>query len=159
MTMHETISLIPAGGIVNVKLQREEGALMPCYATPGAAGADLHAYIPEGTLLLVRGARKLIRTGIFIELPVGYEAQIRPRSGLALNYGITVLNAPGTIDEDYRGEIGVILRNGSDKDFRIAHGDRIAQMVIAPVTRANFIRTNNFTETERGSGGFGSSGR
>lgn len=159
MALHETIDLVPAGGIVNVKLQREQGALMPCYATPGAAGADLHAFIPEGTLLLVRGARKLIRTGISIELPAGYEAQIRPRSGLALNHGITVLNAPGTIDEDYRGEIGVILRNGSDKDYRFQHGDRIAQLVIAPVTRANFIRTNNFTETERDSGGFGSSGR
>lgn len=159
MALHENIGLIPAGGIVNVKLHREEGALMPCYATPGAAGADLHAYIPEGTMLLVRGARKLIRTGITIELPTGYEAQIRPRSGLALNHGITVLNAPGTIDEDYRGEIAVILRNVSDKDYRFQHGDRIAQMVIAPVTRANFIRTNNFTETERGSSGFGSSGR
>jgi len=158
--MHETIHVVPTGAFVDVKIHREEGALMPCYATPGAAGADLHAYIPEGTLLLVRGARKLIRTGITIELPAGFEAQIRPRSGLALNHGITVLNAPGTIDEDYRGEIGVILRNGSDKDYRFQHGDRIAQMVIAPVTRANyFIRTNNFTETERGSGGFGSSGR
>lgn len=158
MAMHESIHVVPTGSFVDVKIHREEGALMPHYASRGAAGADLHAYIPEGTLLLVRGSRKLIRTGITIELSPGFEAQIRPRSGLALNHGITVLNAPGTIDEDFRGEIGVILRNGSDKDFRINHGDRIAQMVIAPVIRANFIRTNNFTETERGSGGFGHTG-
>lgn len=159
MAMHETILSVPTGSFVDVKIHREEGALMPYYATRGAAGADLHAYIPEGTLLLVRGARKLIRTGITIELPAGFEAQIRPRSGLALNHGITVLNAPGTIDEDYRGEIAVILRNGSDKDYRFQHGDRIAQMVIAPIVRAKFIRTNNFTETERDSGGFGHTGK
>lgn len=146
------------GNIVDVKIRRELGALMPCYATPGAAGADLHAFIPDGTFTLERGSRKLFRTGITIEIPPGYEVQIRPRSGLALTYGITVLNAPGTIDEDYRGEIGVILRNGSNKDHIFRHGDRIAQMVIAPVTRINFNQTNDFTETQRGSGSFGSSG-
>jgi dUTP pyrophosphatase len=136
----------------------EEGAKTPSYATHGAAGADLYAFLPDGPYTLVRGARGLIPTGVKIMLPQGFEGQVRPRSGLALNHGITVLNSPGTIDEDYRGEIKVILRNGSNKDYVIKHGDRIAQLVIAPFTRAAFLKQERLTETERGSGGFGSSG-
>ena len=115
------------------------------------------AYLTED-VVLKKGMRKLIPTGIFMEIPSGYEVQIRPRSGLAIKNGITVLNSPGTIDSDYRGEICIILVNLGDEDFEIKSGDRIAQIIVAPVTIGNFIQTDFISVTERGSGGFGSTG-
>lgn len=137
-----------------VKVKLREGARLPVYSSEGAAGADLHALTGD---FIPPGARRLIPTGVSIELPPGYEAQVRPRSGLALKSGITVLNTPGTIDEDYRGEIGLILINHSQDVFDIRPGDRLAQLVIAPVTRASF-ETAELSKTARGEGGFGSTG-
>ncbi|MFZ5836227.1 MAG: dUTP diphosphatase [Pseudomonadota bacterium] len=132
---------------------------LPAYATPGAAGLDLCAAVPaDDPLILQPGARALIPTGFAMAIPPGYEAQIRPRSGLALKHGVTVLNAPGTIDGDYRGEIGVILINSGKTPFTIARGARIAQMVIASTTQAQIIETAELPETGRGAGGFGSTG-
>lgn len=132
---------------------------LPVYATAGAAGADLRANLADrGELVLLPGARALVPTGLRIAIPEGYEVQVRPRSGLALKHGITLPNAPGTIDSDYRGALGVILMNAGGEDFVIAHGDRIAQMVVAPVVRAVF-REAALDETARGTGGFGSTGR
>ncbi|MEQ1888953.1 MAG: dUTP diphosphatase [Alphaproteobacteria bacterium] len=132
---------------------------LPDYATPGAAGLDLCAAVGENDpLVLAPGERALIPTGLAMALPPGYEAQVRPRSGLALKHGVTVLNAPGTIDCDYRGEVGVILLNTGRAAFTIARGDRIAQMVIAPVTQAKFIEVGDLPDTLRGAGGFGSTG-
>ncbi|MBQ7946154.1 MAG: dUTP diphosphatase [Bacteroidales bacterium] len=131
---------------------------LPAYATPQSAGMDLRANISEA-ITLKPLERKLIPTGLFIELPVGYEAQIRPRSGLALKKGITVLNTPGTIDADYRGEIGVILINLSSEDFVIEDGERICQMVIAQHAQAEWIEVEVLGETERGAGGFGHTGK
>lgn len=128
---------------------------MPAYQTAGAAGCDLHAAIGE-PFMLMPGARGRIPTGIALELPEGYEAQIRPRSGLAWKNGVTVLNAPGTIDSDYRGEILVLLINHSDEPFEIERGARIAQLVIAPVVQARFTVTDSLNDTARGAGGFGS---
>ena len=130
---------------------------LPKYETTGSAGMDLHANIDSEILLKPMG-RALVKTGLFMALPEGYEAQIRPRSGLAYKKGLTVLNSPGTIDADYRGEIGVILINLSEKPFIIKDGERIAQMVIAPYTRAELINVEVLSSTERGSGGFGSTG-
>lgn len=136
---------------------------LPAYATPGAAGADLRANLApedrEAGLLLGPGARALVPTGLIVELVDGFEMQIRPRSGLALNHGITLPNAPGTIDCDYRGPLGVIVLNTGQKAFRVAHGERIAQAVVAPVVRAEFEIADSLTETWRGTGGFGSTGR
>jgi dUTP pyrophosphatase len=129
---------------------------LPSYATAGAAGLDLRA---AEAFTLRPGERALVPTGIAIALPKGFEAQVRPRSGLAVKHGVTVLNAPGTIDADYRGEIKVPLINHGVEDFVIARGDRIAQMVIAPVTIASLSEVDRLEETERGSGGFGSSGQ
>jgi len=131
---------------------------LPEYATALSAGVDLRANI-EAPIVLRPLERRLIPTGLFIALPAGYEAQVRPRSGLALKKGIGVLNAPGTIDADYRGEIGVILVNLSNEDFEIADGDRIAQMIIARHERADWVEVSALDETERGAGGFGHSGR
>jgi dUTP pyrophosphatase len=132
---------------------------LPAYQTPGAAGVDLAAALPlHASLVLEPGARELIPTGIAIEIPVGYEAQVRPRSGLALRHGITVLNAPGTIDADYRGEIGVILVNLGSDPFEIRRGDRIAQLVFAACARVALLETPRLEVSERGGGGFGSSG-
>lgn len=131
---------------------------MPQYATDHAAGADLYAVL-EKPLVLEPLSRALIPTGLRIALPLGYEAQIRPRSGWAYRHGITCLNAPGTIDSDYRGEIKVILINLSDKPFVIENGDRIAQLVIAPVVHANFSISSQLDDTTRGADGFGSTGR
>lgn len=131
---------------------------LPAYETDLSAGMDLRANLTEKVILKPL-ERKLIGTGLYIELPEGYEAQIRPRSGLALKKGITVLNTPGTIDADYRGEIGVIMINLSNEDFSIENGDRIAQMVIAKHERAEWIVTEILQETSRGSGGFGSTGK
>jgi dUTP pyrophosphatase len=143
---------------VVVKIVNESGNPLPAYATEGSAGMDLCAHIHE-SVLLEPLERKLIPTGLFIELPTGYEAQIRPRSGLALKQGITCLNSPGTIDADYRGEIGVILINLSNEMQVIKTGDRIAQMVIAPVTQISWEPATALTPTNRGAGGFGSTGK
>lgn len=129
---------------------------LPAYATAGAAGLDLRAAAAH---TLKPGGRALIATGMAIALPPGFEAQVRPRSGLAVKHGVTVLNAPGTIDADYRGEIKVPLINLGTEDFTVARGDRIAQMVVAPVTTASLVEVDRLEQTERGPQGFGSSGR
>lgn len=139
-------------------LPHGEGLPLPHYASALAAGADLRAAIDDD-VVLQPGSHQLIPTGFAMALPDGYEAQVRPRSGLALKHGVTVLNSPGTIDADYRGEVGVILVNHSDTAFHIQRGDRIAQMVIAAFCRADWKRVDVLSETERGTGGFGSSGK
>lgn len=140
---------------MKIKVINKSGLDLPKYQTPCAAGMDILADVHEGVTLKPL-ERKLIPTGLFIELPEGYEAQIRPRSGLAIKNGITVLNTPGTIDADYRGEIGVILVNLSDRDFTLQRGDRIAQMVIAKHECAEWEEVSELTGTDRGAGGFGS---
>ena len=137
------------------RLTHGEGLPLPAYETAGAAGMDLRA---AGDMTLSPGARALVPTGLSIALPEGYEAQVRPRSGLAVKHGVTVLNAPGTIDSDYRGEVKVPLINHGQQDFVIGRGDRIAQMVIAPVTRIAWSEVEVLDDTARGAGGFGSSG-
>lgn len=144
--------------IMKVKIINKSNNELPAYETSASAGLDLRAFIPESITLLPL-ERKLIKTGLFLEIPEGYEAQVRPRSGLALKNGITVLNSPGTIDADYRGEIGVILVNISQDNFEINSGDRIAQMVFAKVKQAKWILAEELSETERGEGGFGSTGK
>jgi dUTP pyrophosphatase len=136
---------------------RGEPLPLPRYATVGSAGLDLQADVPA-PVTLVPLARALVPTGLAIALPPGYEAQVRPRSGLALKHGVTVANAPGTIDSDYRGELAVILVNLGDKPFVIARGDRIAQLVVAPVTQARLEEVAVLASTDRGAGGFGSTG-
>lgn len=131
---------------------------LPDYATAGAAGADLRADTGGATVTLAPGARVLVQTGLLVAVPEGYEMQIRPRSGLALRHGITLANAPGTVDSDYRGPLGVILINVGDAPFDVTHGMRIAQAVVAPVTRASWTLAEALPETERGAGGFGSTG-
>lgn len=138
------------------RLPHAEGLPLPTYATPGAAGMDLLA---ARALEIPAGGRALVPTGLAIALPEGFEMQVRPRSGLALKHGVTVLNAPGTVDSDYRGEVGVILLNTGAEPFAIARGDRIAQAVFAPVTRAEWEEVVVLPETQRGIGGFGSTGR
>ena len=130
-------------------------AVLPSYAHPGDAGMDVRSV---EDLAIAPGARALVHTGLVMALPPGYEAQVRPRSGLALKHGITVLNTPGTIDAGYRGEVGVILANFGDETFSIAKGDRIAQIVVAPVTTAEIAEAETVDETDRGGGGFGSTG-
>jgi dUTP pyrophosphatase len=130
---------------------------LPAYETSASAGVDLRANLTDVIILKPLG-RTLVKTGIFIEIPEGYEAQVRPRSGLALKKGITVLNSPGTIDADYRGEIGVILINLSNEDFVIENGERIAQLVFSSVEQAQWLEVETLTETHRGEGGFGSTG-
>ena len=133
---------------------------LPSYASAGAAGADLRANFPDrAELVLAAGARALVPTGLRFAISEGFEVQIRPRSGLALKHGITLPNAPGTIDSDYRGALGVIVLNAGQDSFTIAHGDRIAQMIVAPVVRADFELVEQLSETARGEGGFGSTGR
>ena len=141
-----------------VQLPHATGLELPFYATEGAAGMDLKAAISE-PITLKPMARVMVETGLSIALPQDYEAQIRPRSGLAAKNGVTVLNTPGTVDCDYRGEIKVILINLSEEDFVIQRGERIAQMVLAPVTKGVFELTDNLSETSRGDGGFGSTGK
>jgi dUTP pyrophosphatase len=131
---------------------------LPEYETIASAGMDLRANISESVILKPL-ARAIIKTGLFIELPLGFEAQVRPRSGLAAKHGLTVLNSPGTVDADYRGEIGVILVNLSDTDFKIENGERIAQLVIAKHERADWREVEQLNETARGEGGFGSTGK
>jgi dUTP pyrophosphatase len=142
------------------QLPHGEGLALPAYQSAHAAGLDLLAAVPEeAPLILAPGQRALVPTGLSIALPQGHEAQIRPRSGLALKHGITVLNAPGTVDADYRGEVSVLLINHGDAPFAIRRGERIAQMVIAPVGQAELVPALSLSATERGSGGYGSTGR
>jgi dUTP pyrophosphatase len=140
------------------RLPHGEGLDLPFYATAHAAGADLRAAIDQD-MTIEPGEKALIPTGFAMALPDNFEAQVRPRSGLALKHAITVLNTPGTIDADYRGEVGVILINHSDVPFHIQRGDRIAQMIIAPFVQADFQAVSELSETGRGAGGFGSSGK
>jgi dUTP pyrophosphatase len=141
-------------------LDHFEGLQLPAYETPLSAGMDLRAAVPEGEPMVVApGQRVLTPTGLTIALPAGYEAQVRPRSGLALKHGVTCLNTPGTVDADYRGEIKVILINLGQEPFTITRGERIAQMVIAPVTQGAWDVVDTLSETARGTGGFGSTGR
>ena len=144
---------------VTIKIQLDEGARLPVYGSSQAAGADLCACLGNGNSMVIEPHKwAMVPTGIRIALPVGYEAQIRPRSGLAAKRGITVLNTPGTVDSDYRGEVKVILINHSDVPFEINDGDRIAQMVIARHETATFDVVSSLDETQRGEGGFGSTG-
>jgi dUTP pyrophosphatase len=145
------------GSAVTLKIQKKPGAILPAYETEGAAGMDLRALLPEDVTIAPLGRVK-IPTGLFMEVPFGYEAQVRPRSGLAIRNGITVLNAPGTIDSDYRGEVEVILVNLGEEPFSIKNGDRIAQLVIAPVFRMPITEALSLGDTKRGAGGFGSTG-
>jgi dUTP pyrophosphatase len=135
-----------------------EGGFLPEYQSEGASGADLRALLAED-LVLKPGMRALVPTGLRLVIPSGLEGQVRPRSGLALSHGITVLNSPGTVDSDYRGEIKIILINLGESDFRVRNGDRIAQMVFSPVVRVAFQRQDEIASTRRGSGGFGSTGK
>ncbi|MBY6083443.1 MULTISPECIES: dUTP diphosphatase [Ruegeria] len=150
--------------MVAIRVIREDGAdpaiALPSYETAGAAGADVRANLPDrGSITLQPGERALVPTGLRVEIPDGYEIQVRPRSGLALKHGITLPNAPGTIDSDYRGPLGVIVLNAGQEAFEIGHGDRIAQLVVAPVIQARFEMADSLQESQRGSGGFGSTGR
>lgn len=142
---------------MKIKIINKSAHALPHYETEASAGMDLRANLEQAVTLKSLG-RAIIKTGLFIELPVGIEAQVRPRSGLAAKHGITVLNAPGTIDADYRGEIGVILINLSSDDFTIENGERIAQLVIAKHERATWQAVGELSSTERGEGGFGSTG-
>jgi dUTP pyrophosphatase len=139
-------------------LKMDPGAWLPEYATGGAAGADLRARLAEPVVIPPLG-RARVPTALALEIPPSYEAQVRPRSGLAAKWGVTVLNAPGTIDADYRGELGIILVNLGQEPFTVRDGDRIAQLVIAPVCRAIMAPAASLSETERGEGGFGSTGK
>ncbi len=141
-----------------VKIINKSHHPLPFYATEHAAGMDLRAFL-DAPVVLKPMERKLIPTGIYIALPEGFEAQVRPRSGLAVKKGVTVLNSPGTIDADYRGEVKVILINLSQEDFVVEDGERIAQMVVAPVARVKWHETDELDETSRGEGGFGSTGK
>ena len=143
---------------LKILIRLADGAQIPAYQTDGSAGADICACL-DSPLCIKSGDICAVPTGLFFEIPAGYEVQIRPRSGLAVNSGITCLNTPGTIDSDYRGEIKVILINHGKNDFIIHHGDRIAQMVASPVIQANFIQVDQLSVTKRSDGGFGSTGK
>jgi dUTP pyrophosphatase len=142
---------------MKIRIVNRSNHPLPSYETPASAGMDLRAFLPQD-LRLKPLERALVPTGLFLEIPVGYEAQVRPRSGLAIHKGITVLNTPGTIDSDYRGEVRVILINLSSDDYVIRDGDRIAQMIISPHARAEWAETVELIETDRGAGGFGHTG-
>jgi dUTP pyrophosphatase len=143
-----------------LQLPHAEGLALPAYQSSHAAGLDLLAAVPEQTpLVLAAGQHAMIPTGLVIALPDGFEAQVRPRSGLAARHGVTVLNSPGTVDADYRGEINVLLVNLGTEPFTIQRGERIAQMIVAPVARVELARADSLSATTRGSGGFGSTGR
>ena len=142
---------------MQIKIINKSKHELPNYETIASAGMDLRANITE-SITLISLERALVKTGLFIELPIGFEAQVRPRSGLAFKKGITVLNSPGTVDADYRGEIGVILVNLSNEDFIIENGERIAQLIIAKHERAEWLEVAELSETARGEGGFGSTG-
>lgn len=147
---------------VMIKVTRAEGSdtslPLPRYATVDAAGADLSAQLPDGPLMLAPGQRALVPTGLQMAIPRGFEVQIRPRSGLALQHGVTLVNTPGTIDSDYRGPIGVLMINHGEAPFEITHGMRIAQMVVAPVVQCGFTISGHLSDTARGNNGFGSTG-
>lgn len=143
---------------MNIRIVNKSTNELPAYATAGAAGLDIRANLTE-SIVLKPFERRLIPTGLFLEIPDGFEVQVRPRSGLAFKHGITVLNSPGTIDADYRGEVGVLLINLSQEDFEITHGERVAQIVVAPYVQANWIASESLSETDRGEGGFGSTGK
>ena len=143
---------------MTVRIINQSENQLPHYQTEASAGMDLRANLPEGSLHLAPLQRLLVGTGLFIELPKGYEAQIRPRSGLALKHGLTVLNTPGTIDADYRGEIKVLLINLSNENFEIKHGERIAQMVVAAHEHVLWEEAQSLSQTERGTGGYGHTG-
>ena len=146
-------------GRVSISCSCDSPELLPRYHSEGSSGADLHADIPEGETITVRpGCWKLVPTGLRLEIPSGYEAQVRPRSGLSASHGVTVLNAPGTIDSDYRGEIQVILVNLGREPFEVGRGSRIAQLVFAPVVQADFRLHGPLSRSDRGEGGFGSTG-
>lgn len=149
--------------MVQIKLTWAEGADqtvdLPAYQTSGAAGADVRANLPDGAMIIVPGERVLIPTGLKMEIPLGYEIQVRPRSGLALKHGLMLVNSPGTIDSDYRGPVGVIVINAGRETFEVSHGMRIAQLVLAPVVQADFAQVEQLSETDRGVAGFGSTGR
>jgi dUTP pyrophosphatase len=140
------------------RLERAAGLPLPDYASAGAAGADLCS-AEAGAVMIAPGQRVALATGLIIEIPEGFEAQVRPRSGLAARHGLTVVNAPGTIDSDYRGEVKVLLVNLGEEIVTVHRGDRIAQMVVAPVTRVEFVESERVNDTDRGAGGFGSTGR
>ncbi|KAB5488802.1 MULTISPECIES: dUTP diphosphatase [Flagellimonas] len=142
---------------MEIKIINKSGHALPHYETLASAGMDLRANL-EAPIVLKPLGRAIVPTGIFMELPVGYEAQVRPRSGLAAKKGVTVLNAPGTIDADYRGEVGVILVNLSNEDFTVENGERVAQMVIAKHERSEWVEVKTLSDTDRGAGGFGSTG-
>ena len=144
---------------MKLQIVNKSNNAMPAYETVNSAGMDLRAYLPDGELVIKPMQRALVPTGLFMEIPVGYEGQVRPRSGLAIKSGITVLNSPGTIDADYRGEVNVILINLSDVDFVIKSGDRIAQLVIAKHEQMEVVEVEVLSETERGAGGFGHTGK
>ena len=145
--------------MTEIKIKKSNNEIItPSYETPSSAGLDLRAYLPEGSVSLLPLERKLIGTGLFFEIPEGFEVQIRPRSGLAHKNGISVLNSPGTIDADYRGEIKILLINHGNEAFEIEHQMRIAQMVVAKYERIQFKLVEQLTESKRGSGGFGSTG-
>lgn len=143
---------------MKVKIINKSNNELPAYETACSAGMDLRAYLPDGAILLKPLQRALIPTGLFMEIPNGYEGQVRPRSGLAIKNGISVLNTPGTIDADYRGEIKIILVNLSDKNFVINSGERIAQIVFAKCEQMEVVNVETLSETERGTGGFGHTG-
>jgi dUTP pyrophosphatase len=145
--------------IAITRLPHAEGLPLPAYETEHAAGMDLRAAVPEGEPVTLRpGDRRAVPTGLAMAIPPGFEGQVRPRSGLALRHGVTGVNSPGTIDADYRGEVHVILINHGSEDFVVRRGDRIAQLLIAPVVQATWLEVESLDETARGSGGFGSTG-
>lgn len=144
---------------MEVKIINKSDNQLPAYETVNSAGMDLRAYLPEGPVTLKPMQRMLVPTGLFMEIPEGYEGQVRPRSGLAIKNGITVLNTPGTIDADYRGEVKIILINLSDADFTINSGDRVAQIIFAKCEQMEVVNVETLSETERGAGGFGHTGK
>ncbi len=144
---------------MEVKIINKSDNQLPAYETVNSAGMDLRAYLPEGPVTLKPMQRMLIPTGLFMEIPEGYEGQVRPRSGLAIKNGITVLNTPGTIDADYRGEVKIILINLSDTDFVINSGERVAQIIFAKCEQMEVVNVETLSETERGAGGFGHTGK
>ena len=144
---------------MEVKIVNKSDNQLPAYETVNSAGMDLRAYLPEGAIVIKPLQRVLVPTGLFMEIPEGYEGQVRPRSGLAIKNGITVLNTPGTIDADYRGEVKIILINLSDTDFTISSGDRIAQIIFAKCEQMEVVNVETLSETERGVGGLGHTGK
>ncbi len=157
MCKHLTLQTVPKHRVMEIKIVNHSDNPLPSYETAFSAGMDLRASLSQPVTLKPM-ERSLVGTGLFVELPPGVEAQVRPRSGMAIKHGVTVLNTPGTIDADYRGEVKVILVNLSDKDFTIHHGDRIAQMIVASHQRATLIPVLKLSDTSRGAGGFGHTG-